>query len=122
MSYTNIQPIEVSFETKQNNIIKKHIRKAFLTSIILNKADIEHGYIELYNKHYTLYLSYELSEIVEIDKFDRVLAFASFQEHTNDATVVLCKAFSNVNVRKQAFTKAECKRKLIELFNTESEG
>lgn len=116
MSYTTIAPVAVSFETKHNNITKPYIRKSFLSSLILNKDDIRHGYIEVYNKQYALYLTEELLNKINSNKATRLTTIASFQEHTNDACVVLCKAYSKTNIRNQAFKKAECKRSLLAIF------
>lgn len=126
MSYTKIQPEEVSFETTENMMIKKHIRYASLRSIFLTKEDILKGKLEFGSYCYSLYLSEDLYNTVftvnnNINrKFDRVKVIASFQLHTNDSTIVLCKILEPKNRRNlkflEATAKIEYKKELNKLF------
>lgn len=102
MSYSNPIPTEVTFETKYNSITKPYIRKAFLSSLLLCKDDILHGYIEINNTKYCLYLTEELhNALILLSNTVRLSVLASFQIHTNEASIVLCKLFLPTNTKSK---------------------
>lgn len=112
MSYNIIYPEVISFETSDNYILKKHIKYSVLRSIFLTKEDILHGKITIGSTDYMLFLSEDLYNKVftcnnNINRrFSREKILASFQIHTNNASVVLCKIIEPKNRRGLPFRKA----------------
>ena len=117
----NKEPVEVSFEVRENDRIKEYISKSFIRTIILTKEDVRRGIIEVQGVIYNLYVSTDLNNIIYTKKFTRIPVIVSFQHHTNDATIALCKLIENTNKRNQKFIKAKSKEerlvKLNKLFN-----
>lgn len=125
MSYSNpiclANPVEVSFEVRENDRIKEYISKSFLRTIILSKEDVSKGKVEVQGVLYCLYVSEQLNNIIYSKKFNRIPVLASFQQHSNDSNIVLCKLIESSNKRNQKFIKAKKKEdnlvKLNRLFN-----
>jgi len=114
MSYVIVKPEVVEFETLDNLQLKKHIRKGFLSSLILSKEDLVRGYIEVSGNKYCLYITDEVRVFLCIaNKTDRLNTLASFQWHTNDARIVLCKVLEHKNRKNQEYKKAVCNSKTV---------
>lgn len=127
MSYTNIHPLVVSFETSNNNILLPHIKYAVLRTIFLTKEDIMKGKITIGSTEYLLFLSEDLYNIVftcnnNINRrFTRIEVISSFQIQTNNSAVVLCKIIEPKNRRGLSFKKALILQELNSLFTKEKE-
>lgn len=108
-------PTTLAFEVTHNKFLLRHIRKAFLSTVILSKDDIRRGYIEINGTNYIMYVTDEVQKLLcEAPTTYRLTAIASFQIHTNDAAVVLIKLLERgTNRRNQEYYKAECNNKAL---------
>ena len=109
------QPTVLAFEVTHNKFLLRHIRKAFLSTVILSKDDMRRGYIEINGTHYNMYITEEVKNLLcNAPTSYRLTAIASFQIHTNDASVVLIKLMERgSNRRNQEYYKAECLNKSV---------
>ena len=109
------QPTILAFEVTHNKFLLRHIRKAFLSTVILSKDDMRRGYIEINGTNYIMYVTDEVQKLLcEAPQSYRLTAIASFQIHTNDAAVVLIKLLERgTNRRNQEYYKAECNNKAV---------
>lgn len=120
MAFITLKPEILEFEALNNKQLKAHVKKAFLSTVILSKMDLMHGYIEVSGNRYLLYVTEEVLTFLRLsNNWDRITCLASFQVHTNDAMVVFCKQLEkNRNIRNQVYRQATCSNeKLAALFN-----
>lgn len=104
------QPIEINFEATKNKELFPYLTRAFLSTLILSKDDLRRGHIEIHNIKYILYITDEVKNLLcDANNSFRITTIASFQTHTNRATIVLCKLkepFAKDSKRHQHYYEA----------------
>ena len=122
--FTKPIPSEISFEATKNKILFPYLKRAFLSTLLLSKDDMRRGYIEIHNVKFILYITDEVKELLcNANNSFRITTIASFQTHTNNASIVLCKLkepFAKDSKRHQHYYEAlkaiKNKQKLEEAF------